>query len=459
MSVTLPAKPFHHTRLSTPWIARTNGPARSGQLAGAAGLFLLAAAATATISARNPLLAWGYCLGIFLLAAYWAVNMALDPRLDPPSLRLTISGLALGLISVWGFAQLAAGATVYRYATWDASVRMAAVGATAFAASRVLAQARLRFLFLRGFAWFGWAVSLISVLTYFTSPGRVLWIFASPYPDTWGPFLSRNDFAGFLELSFPVALWLSLLPPPREERIPATSHAGRDAPAPRRSSGRGTKRRAEPSRSMPLWTPAWMLAAGLASASRAGALLLVIEAAVILTLLMPRRGLALRFGALALALIALAGVGTLLGRLADRDPLRYRREIARSTLQMIEERPWRGFGLGTYAHVYPAYAGFDAGALVEHAHNDWLEWAAEGGVPLALLWLALALGLAAPAARSVWGLGILAAFLHALVDYPFARFGLTAWNGALIGALSVAEVREVKQAVHYTKGREGKLCS
>ncbi len=47
-----------------------------------------------------------------------------------------------------------------------------------------------------------------------------------------------------------------------------------------------------------------------------------------------------------------------------------------------------------------------------------------------------------PAVRSVWGIGILAVFLHALVDYPFVRFGLMAWNFALIGALSAASVRE-----------------
>jgi hypothetical protein len=46
------------------------------------------------------------------------------------------------------------------------------------------------------------------------------------------------------------------------------------------------------------------------------------------------------------------------------------------------------------------------------------------------------------AVRSVWGIGILAAFLHALVDYPFVRCGLTAWDFTLIGALSAAAVRK-----------------
>jgi len=442
MRVILPGKPFHRDRFSTLWVCGTSERSRTAQRTSAVGLFLLAAASTATISVRDPFLAWGYCLGIFLLAGYWAENMALRGERFP----VTVPGVALAMISVWGFAQLAVGATVYRYATWDASLRTAALGATAFAASRALAHPRLRYEFLRGFAWFGWGVSLISVIAYFTSQGRVLWVFPSPYPDAWGPFLSRNDFAGFLELSFPVALWLSLPETPRLGRRPIPAEARR--PPPLSSAGGGPAQSRVPTPLMPLWVPAWMLAAGLASASRAGALLMILEAVVILTMLMPRRGVALRFGALVMVLIALAGAGTLLGRLADRDPFLYRREIAGSTLRMIEDHPWRGFGLGTYAHVYPAYSTFDAGAIVEHAHNYWLEWAAEGGVPLALLWLVFALAVAAPAARSVWGLGILAALLHALVDYPFARFGLTAWNAALMGALSVAEVREVKQAVH-----------
>ena len=121
---------------------------------------------------------------------------------------------------------------------------------------------------------------------------------------------------------------------------------------------------------------------------------------------------------------------------------------------MIRDHPWQGAGLGTYAYVYPAYATFDLGARVEHAHNYWLEWAAEGGIPLALVWLILALAISVPAVRSVWGIGILAVFLHSLVDYPFARFGLTAWNFILIGALSAASVRGVRSASHSLSGRK-----
>jgi O-antigen ligase len=352
------------------------------------------------------------------------------------ALRITLPGAALAVISLWGlvqlgFAQLGFDATVYRYATLDAAVRTAALGATVFAASRALRSARLRLQFLTAFAWFGFAVSVVAVLAYFTSPGRVLWIFSSPYPDTWGPFLSRNDFAGFLELSFPVALWLWL----------------RDG-----SNGGSPWIPAWVPERIPAWVPAWMLAAGVASASRAGAVLLAVEAIAICAIsrsrFRPTRRAMGKFVIAAAVFIAITGAGTLLGRLADSDPLAYRREIARSTVEMIAAHPWRGFGVGTFAQVYPAYATFDAGAAVEHAHNDWLEWAAGGGVPYAAAWAVLAVALSAPAVRSVWGLGIMAAFLHALVDYPFARFGLTAWTFALIGALDADSLRELRGRVH-----------
>ena len=163
---------------------------------------------------------------------------------------------------------------------------------------------------------------------------------------------------------------------------------------------------------------------------------------------------AVKFALLAGALAMVAGAGTLAGRFAEKDPWRYRREMAASTVAMIAEHPWQGFGLGTYAKVYPAYATFDLGGVVEHAHNQWLEWAAEGGIPFSLLWLVLALRVSVPAVRSVWAIGIVAAFVHALVDYPFARFGLTAWNFMLIGALSSAGVREGHPRVHSTIGGE-----
>jgi O-antigen ligase len=292
----------------------------------------------------------------------------------------------------------------------NASLRIAALTATALVAAGICRQAEapdrmLRWL-LYGFAWFGFVLSLVSVVAYYTSSGTILWLFPSPYPDVWGPFLSRNNFAQFLELALPVSLWLG-----------CTSCRAR--------------------RVLYLSMGAAMLACGLVSASRAGAALLLLETAAVLALARPPalRRLLPRFALGVIAFAALAGGEVLVHRLEDPDPLRDRREIFRAALAMIAARPWTGYGLGNFATVYPEFALFDPGAVVEHAHNDWLEWASEGGWPYATIWMLLALAAVRPALRSIWGMGVPAVFLHALVDYPFARFGVAMWVFILAGAL------------------------
>lgn len=420
------------------WVEGTGPPARPGERLATTGIFVASAAATLTIAAPTPLAAWAYAFAVLVGACWWSYYSLRSgaPGLSPtPECDLQVGSVrfrdaAMVAIAACGALQLATGSSVYRYATLDAWTHTVALVATAFVAQGALAG-RLRGDFLRAFAWFAWAVSSAAVLAYYTSPGRILWIFTSPYPDTWGPFLSRNDFAAFLELAFPVTLWLGL------EGVARPGPGGR----------RKQKTPSRPGDGIFIWIAAWLLAAGFASASRAGSALLAAETVVILAVRAKRRA-ALKFAAAAAVLIAIAGAGTLVHRWREPDPLRYRREIAQSTLEMIAERPWRGLGLGTYSRVYPAYAHFDLGAVVEHAHNDWLEWAAEGGLPYALAWLVVAISVAKPAARSLWGLGVIAVFLHAFVDYPFARFGVSAWTMALIGALGADEMREVSVRAH-----------
>ena len=349
----------------------------------------MACGATLTIWNPDPLCAWTYEIAIFLLAGIACFTAREKPQR---------TAYILVCISLWGFGQLAFGASVYRWPALNVSLEVSALGATALVGVLALRPQSVRASFLNGFVWFGLGLSVISVLAYFTSPSKILWMFPSTYPDNWGPFPSRNNFAQFLELCFPVALYRMA----DVGVVPA----------------------------------AVMLAAGLASASRAGSTLLLLE--LLTSIYILRKDFRHRILPFTLAVVtfaSVAGTSVLWARLKDADPFKYRREIFHSSLKMIATHPWRGYGLGTFTTVYPEFAQFDSGAEVEHAHNDWLEWAAEGGLPFAALWTVLAALIARPAVRSIWGLGVLAVFLHALVDYPFARFGVSAWAFLLIGAL------------------------
>jgi O-antigen ligase len=85
--------------------------------------------------------------------------------------------------------------------------------------------------------------------------------------------------------------------------------------------------------------------------------------------------------------------------------------------------------------VYPQFASFDVGLTVDHAHNDWAEWTAEGGVPMLVLMLAIAVTGFRLAIRSVWALGIYAVFLHSLVDFPLQIPAIAALLFSFLAAL------------------------
>jgi O-antigen ligase len=88
---------------------------------------------------------------------------------------------------------------------------------------------------------------------------------------------------------------------------------------------------------------------------------------------------------------------------------------------MLRDRPWLGFGLGNWPLAYPGYARMDTGLVANQAHSDWIEWAVEGGLPFAAMLAALAVMTIGPAARTRWGIGVIAFWLHCAVDYPSRR--------------------------------------
>jgi O-antigen ligase len=139
---------------------------------------------------------------------------------------------------------------------------------------------------------------------------------------------------------------------------------------------------------------------------------------------------------LGVALAAVVGWQVTLEKFHEPEPYRVRRELLLSSVAMVADRPFTGFGLGTWPVVYPAYARFDNGLAANHAHNDWAEWAAEGGVPFLLLMALVALWSVRPAADSLWGIGVPVIFAHSLVDYPLREPAVAAVFFAMLGALA-----------------------
>jgi len=347
--------------------------------------------------------------GSFALAAAWAVRLAIRPR------RFQFSPLLLPLAAavLWGIFQISAGRTVYPGETWNAVLTWTTNLAVFAVALQVFSNAGIRDRFLRAALLFGFGLSVVSTLAMFTSGGNVFWIFpvvSGRAPA--GPFLSPNQYAAFIELVLPLAL------------VRAASDARRMWP-------------------FALMAGA-MYASVIASASRAGFLLASLEIVAALALALRANGatlsgIARMVGVLAASTVlftAVVGWEVLWNRLSGTDPYAGRREMLDSTLDMIRDRPWTGFGLGTWSTAYPGYARYDDGLFANHAHNDWAQWTAEGGFPFVTLLLGIAIWSFRPALRSRWGIGVLAVFLHCLVDYPLQKPALAALFFALLAALA-----------------------
>ncbi len=387
---------------------------------GAHGRFVhISAVALASLLAFGALTVWVrerwavslFQAGSFLLGMAWAVEWALGRF----NFRKSFLLLPFGGAAAWGLLQLLLRTTVYRFDTWRAVLFWTSGLVLVAVAVQTLALAETRQPFLRALLWFGFAMSVLATTQYFTSHGNVFWLFSSGYPDAMGPFVYRNNYAAFIELLLPLAVLEAI-----RERRNALVHA---------------------------LMAGVMYASVIACASRAGSILATLEIPATLLLArrrgmvsFPRIGVAVvKIGALAAIFAAVVGWQVLLERFQQSDPYVHRREMLWSSLAMARERPWLGFGLGTFEKAYPAYATFDIGLTVNHAHNDWAEWLAEGGVPFLLLLASAAAWSVAPAVRSIWGIGLISVFLHALVDYPMQRLGLAAWVFVLLGALAAEE--------------------
>ncbi|GBL19107.1 hypothetical protein EMGBS3_08130 [Anaerolineaceae bacterium] len=121
--------------------------------------------------------------------------------------------------------------------------------------------------------------------------------------------------------------------------------------------------------------------------------------------------------------------------------------------EMAAAHPWLGVGLGNYAAAYPRYRLLRWPLALGHAHNFYLNLAAETGLPGLLIFVALLLAAALQALRALraargWqralALGLLAAgahlATHSTVDNLIVN-NVHLYLGCMLGMLAAAQPR------------------
>lgn len=309
---------------------------------------------------------------VFALALLWGCDVVQTGRLTLARNPLALPLLGLLLLAIAQLLPLSAGRplTYDTYATWQAAVKILAsllffllfaTYAPTDERRRTAAKVIIAVCTLIAFIAIGQSYM-----------GKMLWPRGS-----FGPFVNRNHFAGFLELGIGLAGGLLI--------------------------GRGTRRE---------WLAVYasallVMCAGLVlSASRGGALALGAELVFLVAIAAPgwsneqgseksRAGLLIRAAA-----ALLLGAGTIGGAVwlvgseglvANFSQLekegqtesldKYsRRDIWNASWQMIKAHPIAGVGLGAFQFAYTRYDLSSGSQRVEQAHNDYLQILADGGV-------------------------------------------------------------------------------
>jgi len=155
--------------------------------------------------------------------------------------------------------------------------------------------------------------------------------------------------------------------------------------------------------------------------------------------------------ALAIAVMPLAQLGTVALRdrfessAEDFTSPGSRGTVWRDTVDLAAAFPVLGSGFGTFSAIYPKFRSPEVRYFYAHAHNDLLQFAAEGGAVGVLLLLALLASLGRrlfAALRGDYGalaigaaVGLSAALLHSLIDFNFHLPANAAVAAVLAGSL------------------------
>ena len=383
-------------------------------------LFLLLVFSTATVFVRDAWALQSFQIGVFaLLAVYLVAGI----RRGPEHIAGGLAPWLVYLIPLWGLIQILARTTASSVETREAALRWGALAGVFFLTQTVARTRTARRDILSAFLIFATAMAVLCLTQLFTSEGKVLWIFPTGYPDVYATFPYYNNYAQFVELALPIALWRAL----REG-----------------------------------WRSWWYALAGgllyasvIGSASRAGSVLCTAELLAMLAIGLvrlrdPETGLPTRSTTAILLIVPVLAAAFTLAvgwervwlRFQQNDPYMLRREFIVAAADMARQRPLTGYGLGTFPEVYQRYAIKDFPFYANHTHNDWAEFAADGGVPFLLLVLIPFAACVPTAVRNPWGLGLIAVMLHACVDYPFPRPAVSGWMFLILALLYMARMPE-----------------
>ena len=316
---------------------------------------------------------------------------------------------------------------------------------------------------------YAFSLALFAILQCFSSRGLIYWR-VRPRWGGWifGPYVNHNHFAGLMELLIPLAGVFALA---------QSADLSQNVRAHDHDSGGILGRRV-----WPLGAVLMGVISVLLSGSRGGLIASLVEGLIFFAVLAPADWLPRRHAVLAVLSTGCAVLvflwlapGNVASRLATvaqlpRSPeatLGQREAVARDTLHMFKDHWLTGTGLGSFQTAFTPYLTFPSDFVWEHAHNDYLELAAETGIAGILLAIAaLAFFLVAafrrihawPSSTDGWirlgaAVGCTGILVHSLADFNLHIPANAAWFAMLAGLATSFSMRDRSEITVPTSGR------
>ena len=216
-------------------------------------------------------------------------------------------------------------------------------------------------------------VSFLALAQFFTSARGIYWRVVPPVGWPFGPYVNHNHYGGLMEMLIPL------------------------------SAAYLFSRRTRSVVRYFLWAfLALPVVSVMFSGSRGAVGTLVIEGLLIAVLVAFKSPRSVRGGAIVLGgLAAMLALGTYLwlnsGHLSPRmqsmlrpdtgtrEEVSDRVAVTRTAFSIFASHPWFGVGVSSFEYAFPGYATFPTDMHWTHAHNDYAEVLAEGGLPAGLL--------------------------------------------------------------------------
>jgi O-antigen ligase len=308
------------------------------------------------------------------LLALWTIRQARRAEIRIIGNPVFAPMLAFAAIAVL---QLLTGSTAYPYATQSQLALYAAYGTFSFLLVQLLLRTRQIKRFALVLTAYGAALAFFALLQGLSSNGRLFWL-RQPRFGGWiyGPYVNHNHYAGLMEMVLPAALAVAL------------SHYS----------------------SVPQKISASLAAMLMAitiflSGSRGGMVAFAIQILILSVVILrhKRNRATLLIGILALLAVALvvwtidsssvSRVASIAAETHGQISGGTRLSIDRDAWRMFASRPILGWGLGTFPEVYPQFRTFYTDFRIDQAHNDYLQFMTEMGLPglVVILWFIAAI--------------------------------------------------------------------